>query len=79
VTAVSVNRARVLWCAVQRKQFMQARHPGLRIDLVYFPVWHWAASWTSANGVARCTVNYDLDLLLDELSETLDPYGRRPG
>ncbi len=72
---MSASRARVLWCAVQRKQFMQAHHPGLRIDLVYFPVWHWVA--TLPDG--RKIVNYDLDLLLDELTGTLDPYGRLPG
>ena len=72
---MSVSRARVLYCAVQRKQLFQAHHPEVTITLEYAPLWHWAASLPDG----RTIVNHELDLLLDELTETLDPNGRLPG
>jgi hypothetical protein len=64
---MALNRARVLFEAVERKQRWQAAHPGVAIALHYAPAWHWAAEWTDPDGTIRLVVNYELDLLLDAL------------
>lgn len=67
-----MNQARVLFCAVQRKQRFQATHPDVKIELVYAPVWHWTAEWTDPDGAVRLVANHDLSLLMDVLTDALD-------
>lgn len=64
---MSVNRARVAFHAVERKQAFCARHPEVQIRLVWVPEPHWTAFWVGTDGQVSGLANYELDLLLDEL------------
>lgn len=68
-----VNRARVLFDTVQRKQFSQARHPEVTIALHYSPAWHWSGQWTGPDGTPREIADRDPAFLLDELEAALTP------
>jgi hypothetical protein len=68
-----MNQARVLFDAVMRKQFFQARHPDVKIALHYSPAWHWTGQWTGPDGTRREIADHDLAFLLDELEALMPP------
>ena len=73
-----MSKAVMMIDQVLRKQRFVRDHPGVRIDHLTAPSWHWRARWTDADGQAHDCANNELGLLLDELEPALDPYGRLP-
>ena len=67
-----VNRARVEFDQVERKQRFEHAHPDVAIEHRTAPAWHWMAEWVDSDGTRPLVVNPELCGLLDELSEALN-------
>ena len=75
---MSQRKAVMIIDQVLRKYRLLRDHPNARIVHQTAPSWHWRGWWLDEDGVIQQRVNADLGLLIDDMTEALDQYGRRP-